>query len=109
MISFSENLYSTKATKPSVNQIKFKIISGIGTVRLYLITLSANGMDLFDIYPAMQFKQRSMRKRNFLIVGIAESRRAAMELTALMIKDCADKTGSLDNMREYFDSFFRGG
>lgn len=109
MIKFSENLYTTKSTASAVNRIKLKLISGIGILHLYLITLSANGDDLFDIIPAAQFKVRKFRRMNHVIVGVADSKRAAFKMTEQMILDCEAKTGSFDNMRAYFEDFFLRG
>lgn len=106
MIKFSDNLYTTKATAPCINIIRFKLISGIGTVRYHLITLASNGDDVFDIYPAMLFKNRRVRKRDYIIVGVAESKRAAMKLVLDMIKDCEKNTGKVENLREYFEKVF---
>lgn len=106
MIKFSDNLYTTKATAPRLNRIKLKLVSGVGTVNVHLITLASNGEDLFDIYSGIMFKSRRIRKRNYTVVGIAESRKAAMNLILEMIKDCEKNTGKAENMREYFEKVF---
>lgn len=106
MICFNDKVFTTKKTGPQLNRIKFKLISGIGTVGVYVITLSQNGKDVFDIYPAYLLKSRRFRKQSFDIVGVAESHRAAVKLVCEMIDECVKATGSYSDMRVFFDKFF---
>lgn len=108
MLYFCDELYTTESIRPKMNQIKFKLISGIGTVNLYLITFASNELDVFDIYASTYFKQKNLRKRDFYIVGMAESQSLAYELIQTMIQECIDNTGSANNIRSYFEKKFLG-
>lgn len=104
MYHFAENLFMTDKIKPDINRVKFRLYSGIGMLNLCLITFSANSEDIFDIYPVEYFKQKSLRKRDFYIAGIAEDKGAAMGLISEMIvKALEDKDDSL-SIREYLEN-----
>ncbi len=71
-------------------------------VQVHLITLAQNEADVFDIYPAALFKQYDFRRRDYVVVGIAESKEAAMQLVRQMIEDCAERSGSYEQLRAQF-------
>lgn len=107
MIRFSENLFLTENTKGKIDGIKLKAYSGIGMLGFYFITLSSNKNDVFDIYPASFFKQRAVRKRDYAIVGVAESEYRAFELITELIEDCLNNKSEDMTMREYFESIIK--
>ena len=106
MIKFCDELYMTDSLKPKLNSIKLKLISGIGLLNVFVISFSSNRKDVFDIHPAYVFKQRKMRTRDMVVLGIADSQNAAFELISEMINECFEKTGSYYNIRNYFENKF---
>ncbi len=107
MIRFVDKPYITKAVGPKLSSIKWKMTCGIGMVGTFFITLSDNGNDLFDIYPAKVFKQKSIRRSNKVIIGIAHSRDSAKELVCDMINDCLGDRGDLTDIRGYFEDYIK--
>ena len=107
MVRFVDEPYVTEAVKPKLSSIKWKMACGIGMTRLHFITLSDNGRDLFDIYPAAVFKQKSIRKSDRVILGIADSSSAASELIEQMVNECLDACGDLSDIRGYFEKYVK--
>lgn len=107
MVRFIDDPITSEAVKPKISAVKWKMMCGIGMTRLHFITIADNKNDLFDIYPAAVFKQRTMRKSDRVIIGIAESYDAAGELIASMIRKCLDECGDLSDIRGYYEEFVR--
>ncbi len=80
MIRYLEPLYVTEKSSGRVNEMKKKIRSGAGMIGLYLITLSSNEKDVFDIFSVAMMKQRSFRHRDLDVIGVAEDQEAAFLL-----------------------------
>lgn len=104
MIVYREPLYLTSKTANRLRRIKVRLKLGAGMTGVSLITLSENKDDLFDIIPAALFKQRYLRKRDheYVVIGIAENKRAAYKLVKLIINDVYNKTGSYKNIKSSF-------
>lgn len=102
MITYHPRLYLTEKTEKKIDTIKWKLGAGAGMVQVHLITLAQNEADVFDIYPAALFKQHNFRRRDYVVVGIAESKEAAMSLVRQMIEDCAKRSGSYEQLRAQF-------
>ena len=107
MVRFLDDLYASDAVRPKISSIKWKMLCGIGMTRLHFITLSDNKKDLFDIYPAAVFKQKSIRRSDRVILGIAESSKAATALIEQMINDCLRNSGDLSDIRGYYEQYVR--
>lgn len=102
MITYHPRLYLTEKTEKKIDTIKWKLAAGAGMVQVYLITLAENEADLFDIYPAALFKQYYFRKREYIVIGVAESKEAAMRLVRQIIEECMEQKGSYEQLRAYF-------
>ncbi len=102
MITYHPRLYLTEKTEKKIDTIKWKLAAGAGMVQVHLITLAENEADVFDIYPAALFKQHYFRKRDYTVIGIAESKEAAMQLVRQMIEECLEQSGSYEQLRSYF-------
>ena len=85
----SENL------KKKEKKICRKLRLGIGMTNVYVIVLGG-GTNLFDIYHCAFFKFRFMRRRPIGIVGLADSRDAAVAMLADFMADIYQKTGNTD-------------
>ncbi len=104
MIHYKQNLYLSDDLCGKADIIKWNISMGKGLMGTTLITLSKNPSDLFDIIPGYVFKLRSLRKQNMCVVGIAGSRKKAMQLVMDMIDECIKNTGSCEQLRPYFEN-----
>ena len=100
MIKYSDRLYLTENTRKNLATIKLKLFTGAGMVGIHFILLSANKEEVFDIVPAVMFKQRSFRKLPHIVIGIAESRRAAYKLVQEIIEEHLAATGSYFELRK---------
>ena len=107
MVRLVDTPYASPAVRPKLSSIKWKLACGIGMARVYFITLADNKNDLFDIYPAAVFKQRTMRKSDRIIIGVAESHDSAKDIIESMICECLDKCGDLSDIRGYFERFVK--
>ena len=106
MVRFVDKPYTSKSVEGKLSTVKWKMMCGIGMVKLHFITLSDNSNDLFDIYPAAIFKQKRFRKSDRVIIGVADSYKSATALVETMINDCiADNC--LSDIRGYFDNFVK--
>ena len=106
MIRYLDSLYLTEAASAKVDKFKRNVRLGIGMVGLYVITVSSGEQDVFDIYPVTLFKQRSFRKRNYDVVGFAESEEAAFKLVQNIYEEYVLKNHTYSGMRAYFVSQF---
>ena len=107
MVRFVDRPYMTEKVIPKISGIKWKMACGIGMVGYHFITLSDNENDIFDIYPAAVFKQKSFRKSDRIIIGVADSIDSARLLTGSMIKECLDDCHDPKNLRGYFENFIK--
>ena len=107
MVRFVKDPYMSEPVRPKLSSIKWKMACGIGMTHLSFITLADNGKDLFDIYPAAVFKQKSIRRSDRVIIGIAESSKAAEELVRVMIDDCRRSSGDLLDVRGYYEKYVK--
>ena len=107
MVRFVKEPYLSEAVKPKISSIKWKMACGIGMTRVHFITLSDNKNDLFDIYPAAVFKQKSLRRSDRVIIGVADSGDSAKELIASMVGDCLDSEGNLSDIRGFFEGYIK--
>lgn len=106
MIHYIDELYLTDKTEKNLSKIKRKLRLGAGTLSLYVIMLSKNGSDVFEIVPAQMFKIRKYRHMDHTIVGFAETRRKAYEIIEQLITEHFMRTGQYTGLREdYFNLF----
>ncbi len=107
MVRFVDKPYMTKAIGPKLSTLKWKMAVGIGITGVRFVTLADNKADLFDIYPAAVFKQKSFRRSDRVIIGIADSSKSANELIESMINDCLKERGDLSDVRSFFEDFIK--
>lgn len=107
MIRFVDEPFMAESVTAKLSVIKWKMATGAGLTGLHFITLADNPRDIFDIYPAPVFKQRIFRKSDRVIIGIAGNHNSAVALVEKMIGNCAKNSGSLDDIRGYFDKYIK--
>ncbi len=102
MIRYIDNLYVTDKLENKKNSIMRKLRLGIGMVSVNVITMASNETDVFDIIPAAMFKSYKLRHSDLLVVGLAESKKAAFLLVEKIIEEHFELTGKYSNLREDF-------
>ena len=107
MVRFVDKPYVTDSARRKLSSIKWKMACGIGIAGICFITLSDNKNDLFDIYPSAVFKQKSMRRRDIVILGVAHSNDSAKELVGEMISRCMNDRGNTSDIRGYFEEYIK--
>jgi len=100
-MQWAKKLYLTETTAPNKDKIIRKAKRGAGMFCIYFIALAANEENLFDIFHAAHFKQKTFREQNPFIVGIAFGYKEALELVRQMVEDMYRETGTF-RVREYF-------
>lgn len=75
--------------------IKNKLRMGIGTIKVYIISLS-NGTDQLDIFHAGLLKQKYLRSHTCYIIGIASSYQEAIQMVVDITKEVVQETGTAD-------------
>ncbi|HCM91096.1 MAG TPA: hypothetical protein DIS78_00810 [Lachnospiraceae bacterium] len=102
MIRYYENLYLTDSTEKNLTRIKRRLRLGAGMTSLFVITLSDNPGDMFNIIHASMFKIRRIRHADHLVIGLAESRRKAYDIITGIVTGHYARTGGYDGIRDYF-------
>lgn len=96
---FYRNLYTGKKAQKNIRKIRHNIGRGKLQNGIYVICLSA-GEDLLDIMPSyMLFADRYKETE---ILGVAASKKEALDVGAKIITDVYEKTGGFD-VKAYFD------
>ena len=102
MIRYSDNLYLTDKTRENLNKIKRKLRLGAGMAGMYVIMLSDNPNDVFDIVESSMFKIRRFRHADHTVIGLAESRRKAYGIIEEIVLSHYAKTGQYTGLRDYY-------
>ncbi len=99
MLRYSKSLYLTDNTEKNLKKIKLKLRLGAGMAGLYVIMLSDNPADMFEIMHASMFKIRRIRHADHMVIGLAESRRKAYALVRDIVTDHYLKTGGYTGIK----------
>ena len=99
MIRYIDDLYLTEHTKKNLYKIKTKLRLGAGMLSLYVIMLSKNDKDVFDIVPAQMFKIRKYRHMDHTVIGLAENKYQAYSIVGRMVLEHYDRTGKYTDLR----------
>ena len=101
MIKYIDDLYLTDKTEKKAESIKRKLRLGVGMAGMYVIMLSDNPKDVFDIVHASMFKIRSFRHRDHLVIGLAESKRKAYDIVTRIVLENYNATGLYTGLKDY--------
>ena len=102
MIRYAENLYLTDKTREDLNRIKRKLRLGAGMAGMYVIMLSENPNDVFDIVESSMFKIRRFRHADHTVIGLAESRKKAYGIIESIVLAHYERTGKYTGLRDYY-------
>lgn len=104
MIRWIGNVRTTQATAGSVDQIKRRVKWRKKTSAVnYCVAFALSDNNMFDIFNMgeLAFRMFMRSGADITIVGIAESKDAAIELAGSLIKETFEATGGFD-VRNYF-------
>ena len=107
MITWDDNVKFTKKTKRLFGRIKRKLRwHRLGVAGYYCITFPTNPENKLDIYNMgeLLFKRYEESEDELHIVGLAESRDAAIRLAADIVGEVYDVTDGFD-IKRYFKEF----
>lgn len=107
MVKFIKDMYLSDNVKSRVSNIKWKTISGIGMVGVHFITLSSKEDDIFDIYPAANFKQKFFRRGEYIVLGIAGDYNSATKLIGEMVTGALKETGDIHKVKGYYRDYIK--
>lgn len=93
-------LYIGPQAEKKKNKILWKLRCNAGLVNVYLITLSSNGKDLFDIISSSYLKQKALRRNLPMIVGIAVGYEEALDLVIRIVEETIKNRGDA-NVKQY--------
>lgn len=105
-MTYINNLFLTEKTEKKIEKIKENIADGKFISPICLIVISQNDADVFDIIPLINLKNKSYRGlyEDMHVLGIAESKKAAISLCVNMTEQYFNKKSPL-SMRDYFKAF----
>ena len=99
-LKWSTNLYVGPSVARYSRRIRKRLDEGKSDVGHYLLTLAANENDELDILETFFLSQETIRDRLPAIVGIAGTKKEALELARKITEDCVQETGGAD-LRRY--------
>lgn len=91
-----KNLYWGESVRDLKRTVKYEIKYKRAAVGYYCITLPDNEENLMDIIPSGQLKIKLLRKKPRTVIGVAGTKKEAMELAGTIIYDIYVKTGGFD-------------
>ncbi len=94
------NLYLTEGVHQKKQTLIEKIEKNAGLPGIYMVTLAANGRDLFDIFSADLLFQTPLHGHCPMIIGIARGKEEAVDLAAQLALAAYQKNGDF-NIRKY--------
>ncbi|MCR4650770.1 MAG: hypothetical protein K5662_03345 [Lachnospiraceae bacterium] len=96
MIRFARRIYCSESIKGIRRiRIKWQLMTGRGDLGLYIVAVNNNTGHLEYFHNAM-FKQRAIRRGNYLICGFAGSKNECEDIILNITEDTLDATGSFD-------------
>ena len=102
LIKYSDKIFLTDKVKKNIDKYRKDIEGRSYISRACLIRFAANEDDVFDIIPLINLKISEVYN-DITVIGIAESRKAAINLCAEMTKMYLDENSDV-SMRHYFES-----
>jgi len=89
-------LYVSPEIEKKKIKVKWKINHFAGVKGVYMIVLPRESSNQLEIIESSFFKQRYYRKRNMIIVGMAESEISAHEIVKQITNETYEMTGDAD-------------
>ena len=105
----SSRVRMTENIKERQEEIYNAINQGVECSYLYCITMPSCEKNLLDIHPYRELYKRKEYDRPFIVLGLAENRKGAVDIVAQMVAEVAAHVQNpedfLENFIRYRDSF----
>lgn len=95
-ILWYQNLYVGENADKHLRKIKWKLVHGIGTLRVYLLTMPSNNKNSLDIINAAYLKQPHYKKQQIKVVGVAMSYEEALQVLQQIVTEVYEETQKMD-------------
>lgn len=95
-VMWYKRLYVGEGMRGSERRVRRQLEKGLVKKPYYLITLASNGVDCLDIVHSFFLKQRVLRERLPMVVGVAETKQEALDIVRIIAVDCFVATGGAD-------------
>ncbi|MBR5376856.1 MAG: hypothetical protein IK139_06205 [Lachnospiraceae bacterium] len=102
-MKFIDRPYFGERVKRKGSRLIKKIRKGSLFTGAYVVCLPESRTSPVEYFSARLLRQDYYKRHEPVVIGIAADEDEAMEVTACIIKDCIEKTGSLD-LRSYTES-----
>ncbi|MCR5626441.1 MAG: hypothetical protein K6F99_03890 [Lachnospiraceae bacterium] len=99
-MKFFPELYMGEGLEGKGKKLKKRLMHGLLTPGVYLLTLPRYGFGILEIYRAKELKKDFYQKYPPLIIGMASDETEAWELSGKIVMEAYEKTGSF-NVRDY--------
>ncbi len=96
-----KHIYLCESVKKNAKKIIRKLQQNEGMVNTYVIMLSSNNKDLFDICHSAVLMQSFYKDNPPFVVGLASGKDNAMQLVEDIVQDIFRQSGSYENMRQF--------
>ncbi|MDO4619561.1 MAG: hypothetical protein Q4B09_02965 [Lachnospiraceae bacterium] len=96
MQTWYDPLYTGESIQKEEKKIRRRINRGKPQVGYYVLTLASNGTDLLDLVPVHWLRQKECSSRLPAIVGLAGTKKEAVDLVIRMTEDCMRERGDAD-------------
>lgn len=101
MIVWHERVFMDEKVRKNPMKYRRAVEKGKLKLSLYCVTFPSNPDNLLDIYHVNEFWFSHYRKQEITILGLAVSRKAAVDLVVQMVEEVYKATGDVD-LRSYF-------
>ena len=102
-MKFIDDLYLGETVEKKHKKIKKKIKKGSLFTGAYVICLPEDSDEPVEFFSSRLLKQDFYKRNEPTVIGIAADEDEAIEVVGDIVKDCIEKTGSL-NLRQYTES-----
>ena len=96
MLKWYKNLYLDEDLKKREKGIRHKLNEGKVDLGHYLVTLAWNKEDHLDVISTNFLSQKALYDRLPMVVGLAASRKRALEMVVRICDDCLKETGGTE-------------
>ena len=101
MIRIHELMYADDALKEKIDEVQEALDNNKILPSVYYITLASNKVEQLDIISGWMFRIEERNEDEIVVVGVAKSKRSAIELVKKMAEDSYRTLGNC-NLRKMF-------
>lgn len=102
-ILWYRKLYVGENADRHIRKIKWKLRHGVGTLRVYLLTMPSNSRNSLDIINAAYLQQPYYKRQQMKVIGIAMSYEEALQVLQQIVTEVYQETHQMD-IKGYIES-----